>query len=72
MDEEEDDVKTAKAAEDAEFVKAQLLQEFESFMTLPKALKLLRTRDLDGLLFAFSELEGWLHREDPQDLDDGR
>jgi hypothetical protein len=68
--EDEDAVKAAK--DDAEFVRDQVVSEFETFMEFPMSLELLRSKDLDGLLCAFGELLQWMHRVDSQPQDDGR
>ena len=65
MDEEDQQLQS-----DIDLAKDQLVQEFETFMALPKAVRLIRSQDLDGLLFAFAELEAWAHKQDPGD--DGR
>ena len=68
--ENEDEAKAVK--DDAEFVRDQVTSEFETFMEFPRSLQLLRSKDLDGLLWAFGELLAWMHRQDSQPQDDGR
>ena len=62
---------TDEKKEDVDFVRSELLTEFESFARTTKGKRLIKA-DLDKALLTFSEYLAWLHQTEEVPADEGQ
>lgn len=62
MDEDESEIK--QMLSDLEFLKSEVFQELDTFMTLPRNVRTLKSGNLDQLLLRFGQFVVWIHHDE--------